>query len=78
MSFANKNLAVLACANGFTLWYYRATESIKDIEQDNNYFSPVADLMNQGDIIVFNCAEGASTRVIKQIENKQITLGELQ
>ena len=47
MSFQNKNLSVIAYANGFTLWHYSATETLATIAA-NGYFNNVKTLMNIG------------------------------
>lgn len=51
MAFKNKELSVIAYANGWTLWQYRTDDSIDLIEQDLNYFSAPAKLMAAGDVI---------------------------
>lgn len=48
MSFQNKNLSVIAYANGFTLWHYAAQESISSINA-TGFFNPVRTLMNIGE-----------------------------
>ena len=45
MAFQNKNLSVIAYANGFTLWHYSATETLATIAA-NGYFNNVKTLMN--------------------------------
>lgn len=51
MAFVNKNLAVLAYANGFTLWHY--TTSDADVETAN-YFDEAANTLRVGDMVLVN------------------------
>ncbi|MDR0967727.1 MAG: hypothetical protein LBL75_02760 [Rickettsiales bacterium] len=64
MAFQNKNLSVIAYANGFTLWHYAADESIKTISA-TGYFNPIKSLMNTGDIIIINANDDTAIKKIK-------------
>lgn len=63
MAFQNKNLSVIAYANGFTLWHYSANEAIDTISADS-YFDDVKTLMNTGDIIIINASDNTSIKKI--------------
>ncbi|MCM1294113.1 MAG: hypothetical protein NC311_00945 [Muribaculaceae bacterium] len=63
MAFQNKNLSVIAYANGFTLWHYSATETLATIVA-SGYFDNVKTLMNTGDIIIIN---GSDNTAIKKV-----------
>lgn len=63
MAFQNKNLSVIAYANGFTLWHYSAAETMSTISA-NGYFNSVKSLMNIGDIIIINASDNT---LIKKI-----------
>lgn len=63
MAFQNKNLSVIAYANGFTLWHYKANETITTITT-SGYFSPVATLMKTGDIILINASNGTTIQTL--------------
>lgn len=63
MAFQNKNLSVIAYANGFTLWHYSATETLATIIA-SGYFDNVKTLMNTGDIIIIN---GSDNTAIKKV-----------
>lgn len=76
MAFKNANLSVIAYANGFTLWHYKTQDGIQDINEE--YFTPVADLMAAGDIFILNCADFTGMRAIKMIQDKKVVLTELQ
>lgn len=76
MAFMNRNLSVIAYANGFTLWHYTTGDEIKEVE-DLSYFTKVWTLMNTGDIIIINCADGAHFRQIIGIHNELVELGKM-
>lgn len=63
MAFQNKNLSVIAYANGFTLWHYKANETITAITT-SGYFSSVATLMKTGDIILINASNGTTIQTL--------------
>ena len=73
MAFMNRNLSVIACANGFTLWHYKTNDAIAEL-QDPTYFARVAVLMNTGDIIIINCGDGAHFRQVKTITGEIVEL----
>ncbi|MCL2748637.1 MAG: hypothetical protein FWE50_01025, partial [Alphaproteobacteria bacterium] len=74
MSFQNKNLSVIAYANGFTLWHYAATETVSSITA-TGYFNPVRTLMNVGDIVIINGSDNTAIRKINQTA-ANVTTGE--
>lgn len=80
MSFKNKNLSVLAYANGFTLWHYVATEqeTIKNIEDNSEYFGAVHCLMNVGDIIIINTDSESGIRAIEVVGDNFVQIGGLK
>ena len=49
--FKNKNLSVVAYANGWTLWQYYTEDSLETVEVDG-YFDEVKKLCATGDIII--------------------------
>lgn len=80
MSFRNKNFSVIAYANGFTLWHYKAEpdEKLKDIESNTEYFGAVSCLMNPGDIIIINADESGIRCVDTITGNNLVKLGALK
>ena len=68
MAFQNKNLSVIAYANGFTLWHYAANEAMTTISA-SAYFDSVKTLMNTGDIIIINASDNTSNKKITVHEN---------
>lgn len=63
MAFQNKNLSVIAYANGFTLWHYSANETKATITAAG-YFNNVKTLMNVGDIVIICATDGTALRAI--------------
>ena len=75
MAFQNKNLSVIAYANGFTLWHYAANETLATIATAG-YFNNVKTLMNVGDIVLVNASDSASIKVVG-VSSDNITLSAL-
>ena len=75
MAFQNKNLSVIAYANGFTLWHYAANETLATIATAG-YFNNVKTLMNVGDIVLVNASDSSSIKVIG-VSSDNITLSAL-
>ena len=75
MAFQNKNLSVIAYANGFTLWHYKENETIANISA-SGYFANVKSLMNSGDIILINGSNGTTMKVLS-VTDSAITVGAL-
>ena len=63
MAFQNKNLSVIAYANGFTLWHYAASETMTAITT-SGYFNLVKTLMNTGDLVIINASDKTSIKKI--------------
>jgi hypothetical protein len=59
MVFAIRNLSVLAYANGFTLWHYKAPKERLDAVAAANYFADAADMLSVGDLVMISAADGA-------------------
>jgi hypothetical protein len=58
MSFALRNLCVLAYANGFTLWHYNAGKDALDAVTGQGFFSDAADMLASGDMIMISAHDG--------------------
>lgn len=63
MAFQNKNLSVIAYANGFTLWHYCADETLATVTA-SGYFNGVKNLMNSGDIVIIKASDKTSIKVV--------------
>jgi hypothetical protein len=58
MSFALRNLCVLAYANGFTLWHYKASPDPLDDVSGQGFFADAADMLAAGDMIMISARDG--------------------
>jgi hypothetical protein len=58
MAFAIRNLSVLAYANGFTLWHYRAGRDPLSQVQTTDFFADAADMLVDGDMMMVSAEEG--------------------
>ena len=59
MAFAIRNLSVLAYANGFTLWHYKAGIDRLDTIGATDFFADAADMLGIGDIMMVSASDGA-------------------
>jgi len=59
MNCQRRNLAVLAYANGFTLWHYATADGAADVDTQG-YFNGASDMLRTGDMIMANVATGGT------------------
>jgi hypothetical protein len=59
MAFAIRNLSVLAYANGFTLWHYKAGQDQLEAVAEDDFFADAADMLAQGDLVMVSALDGA-------------------
>ena len=64
MSFAARELSVLAYANGFTLWHYRTAA---DDLLAAGYFDSAQELLREGDQIIANTARQARPGIVNLV-----------
>ena len=63
----NKNLSVLAYANGFTLWHYITTDKLDEV-LSQDYFNEAETLIHNGDMIIINIEDvGVYIRSVRHI-----------
>ncbi len=58
MPFAIRNLSVLAYAQGFTLWHYRAAASPLARVGEHGFFDDAAEMFAAGDMVLVSAADG--------------------
>lgn len=59
MAFSIRNLSVLAYANGFTLWHYKAgTDGLNEVGA-KGFFLDAEDMLAGGDIMMVSASDGA-------------------
>jgi hypothetical protein len=73
MAFTLRNLSVLAYANGFTLWHYKAGADAIQKANETGFFADAADLMAPGDMVLLSGTEGGKIATIAG-QGKQIGL----
>lgn len=64
MTFAIRSLSVLAYANGFTLWHYRADAGGLPTVATSGFFDPAADMLVTGDMVLVSAPEGGRVLVV--------------
>jgi hypothetical protein len=58
MAFAIRNLSVLAYANGFTLWHYKAGKDRLSHVEKEGFFADAADMLAEGDMMMVTAHDG--------------------
>jgi hypothetical protein len=58
MAFAIRNLSVLAYANGFTLWHYKAGRDQLEHVETRDFFADAADMLVEGDMLMISAVDG--------------------
>jgi hypothetical protein len=66
MSFAFRNLCVLAYANGFTLWHYKAGPDPLDDVAGQGFFADAADMLSPGDMIMISARDGGRIAAVER------------
>ncbi len=70
MAFAVRNLSVLAYANGFTLWHYKAGDDVLASVGTSGFFDNAADMLATGDMMMVSAADGARVLAMAQVAGK--------
>ncbi len=58
MEFTVRNLSVLAYAQGFTLWHYKAPKSALSALAQPGFFDHAADMFAAGDMLMMSACDG--------------------
>ena len=58
MAFSARNLSVLAYAQGFTLWHYKAPDLALNLLGKDGFFDAAGDLITPGDIMMLSARDG--------------------
>jgi ketopantoate hydroxymethyltransferase len=77
MVFAIRNLSVLAYANGFTLWHYKAGKERLEAVTAANFFADGADMLAVGDMIMVSAADGARIICVTMADIETVTTAPL-
>ena len=68
-----RNLSVLAYAQGFTLWHYRADAAGLDRVAERGFFNDAADMFSAGDMVLVSGAEGGRVLFVTAAEHDVVT-----
>lgn len=68
--FAVRNLSVLAYAQGFTLWHYKAPALFLDQVKAKGFFDPAADMLAVGDMVLVSVQDGGAVLFINSASEK--------
>lgn len=60
MAFSIRNLSVLAYAQGFTLWHYKAGAIPLAVVAKPGFFDAAADMLATGDMVMMSARDGGS------------------
>lgn len=69
MAFAIRNLSVLAYANGFTLWHYKAGSDRLPTVAARDFFADAADMLTQGDLMMISASDGARMVAVAPLDD---------
>jgi len=58
MAFAIRNLSVLAYANGFTLWHYKAGGDTLETCAKPDFLADASDMLAEGDMLMLTATDG--------------------
>ncbi|MBQ2174477.1 MAG: hypothetical protein II453_05275 [Alphaproteobacteria bacterium] len=80
MAFKNKDMSVIAYANGWTLWHYKTNQdTLQDIIDNREYFSNLYTLMNVGDVVYMETKDRIISQVaVIRVGEKFVELKELK
>ena len=70
MSFAVRNLSVLAYANGFTLWHYKTEADALPRVQTPGYFDDAVDMLASGDMMLVSAPDGGKVMCLAANEGR--------
>ena len=72
MAFSVRNLSVLAYANGFTLWHYKAGSDVLDQVGRRGFFAAASDMLTVGDIMMVSASDGAQLLCVTPASGAEI------
>lgn len=64
MPFSSERLSVVAYADGFTLWHYRAGPDTRAQIGTTGYFAPAGHMVRAGDLVIAGAADGTALMVL--------------
>ena len=73
MDFNLRNLAVIAYAQGFILWHYRAGSTPLGKVAEAGFFNDAADMFDTGDMILVSAAGAGRVLLVASTEGGVVT-----
>ena len=72
MAFSIRNLSVLAYANGFTLWHYKAGRDRLEQVEARDFFADATDMLAEGDMMMVSAVDGGRILSIAPCETGEV------
>lgn len=73
-AFAIRNLSVLAYAQGFTLWHYKAAGLTLGDAREDGFFNSASDMMAVGDMILVTADDGGTVLFVSEAHDGLLTV----
>lgn len=70
MDFAIRNLSVLAYAQGFTLWHYKAPAARLETLATPGFFDNACDLLVAGDMVMMSASDGGRVAFVSEAKGR--------
>lgn len=75
-TFISKNLAVIAYANGFTLWQYKTGNTTAEASAEG-YFDPAKTYIAEKDMIILQASDKTSQVIVGKTDTGSVTVSPL-
>lgn len=69
MAFTVRNLSVLAYAQGFTLWHYKAPGAALSALGATGFFDLASDMLASGDMVMMSAQDGGRIAFVATVGN---------
>ena len=69
MDFTLRNLSVLAYAQGFTLWHYKAPSEKLAVLGQAGFFDLASDMLASGDMVLMSAEDGGRIAFVATADN---------
>jgi hypothetical protein len=73
MTFAIRDLSVLAYAQGFTLWHYKAGAATLAEASATGFFDAASDMLAVGDMVMISARDGGRILCVAETKGRVMT-----
>ena len=73
MPLTIRNLSVLAYANGFTLWHYKAAAETQAAVAVRGFFDGASDMLSDGDMVLVSASDGGRVLFVLSDQDRIVT-----